>query len=223
MAIPTWKMMPALICGNTVVIKPASDTPLTVVEPREGRRGRGLPAGRRQLRDGRRPRRGHAPRARTRTSALISFTGSTEVGRTDQPGLRHRLQARAAWRWAARTPSSSWTTRTSSWPSTASSGAPSAPPASAARPRAACLVQKGVYEKFIDMLAKRAKALKVGNGLDESVEMGPAVDEGQLKTDLELRGDRQEGGRDASSAAASASRAPSTRTASSSSPRSSPT
>ncbi len=35
MAIPSWKIMPALILGNTVVIKPATDTPLSVVEPRE--------------------------------------------------------------------------------------------------------------------------------------------------------------------------------------------
>ena len=48
-----------------------------------------------------------------------------------------------------------------------------------------CLVQRGIYDKFIGILAKRAKALKVGNGLDESIDMGPAVDEGQLATDLE--------------------------------------
>ncbi len=48
-----------------------------------------------------------------------------------------------------------------------------------------CIVQKGVYDKFLKALTRRAKALKVGNGLDESVEMGPAVDESQLKTDLD--------------------------------------
>jgi alpha-ketoglutaric semialdehyde dehydrogenase len=47
------------------------------------------------------------------------------------------------------------------------------------------IVQKGVYRKFIDEFVARAKKIKVGNGLDETVEMGPAVNENQLKTDLE--------------------------------------
>jgi aldehyde dehydrogenase (NAD+) len=47
-----------------------------------------------------------------------------------------------------------------------------------------CLVQRGVYDKFVETLAKRAKALKVGDGRDESVDMGPAVDESQLATDM---------------------------------------
>ncbi len=46
------------------------------------------------------------------------------------------------------------------------------------------IVQKGVYREFVDRYVARAKALKVGNGLDESIDMGPAVNEAQLKTDL---------------------------------------
>jgi aldehyde dehydrogenase (NAD+) len=46
------------------------------------------------------------------------------------------------------------------------------------------IVQKGVYKQFVDELVNRAKKLKIGNGLDESVDMGPAVNESQLKTDL---------------------------------------
>ena len=38
-------------------------------------------------------------------------------------------------------------------------------------------MQKGVYRKFVDRLVERAKKLKVGNGLDETVDMGPAVNE----------------------------------------------
>ncbi len=47
------------------------------------------------------------------------------------------------------------------------------------------IVQKGVYHEFIERFVARAKKLKVGNGLDETVDMGPAVNENQLKTDLE--------------------------------------
>src|ERR1019366_4966795 len=47
------------------------------------------------------------------------------------------------------------------------------------------IVQKGVYTEFVDHFVARAKKIKVGNGLDEMVEMGPAINESQLKTDLE--------------------------------------
>ncbi|HDL00950.1 MAG TPA: aldehyde dehydrogenase family protein, partial [candidate division Zixibacteria bacterium] len=44
-AIPSWKMMPALICGNTIVIKPATDTPLSVVNLMKACEAEGVPAG----------------------------------------------------------------------------------------------------------------------------------------------------------------------------------
>ncbi len=46
------------------------------------------------------------------------------------------------------------------------------------------IIQKGVYKEFVDRFVARAKKLKIGNGLDETVEMGPAVNENQLITDL---------------------------------------
>jgi aldehyde dehydrogenase (NAD+) len=46
------------------------------------------------------------------------------------------------------------------------------------------IVQKGVYREFVERYVERAKALKVGNGLDETIDMGPAVNENQLNTDL---------------------------------------
>ena len=46
------------------------------------------------------------------------------------------------------------------------------------------IVQKGVYREFVERLVDRAKKLKVGNGLDETVQMGPAINEKQLETDL---------------------------------------
>jgi aldehyde dehydrogenase (NAD+) len=46
------------------------------------------------------------------------------------------------------------------------------------------ILQKGIYKKFAEELAARAKKLKIGNGLDESVDMGPAVNKSQMETDL---------------------------------------
>ena len=57
MAIPSWKIMPALVCGNTVVFKPATLTPLSARQLRQGARGGRHPAGRRQPGHRRRRRR----------------------------------------------------------------------------------------------------------------------------------------------------------------------
>ena len=132
MAIPCWKMMPALVTGNTVVFKPASDTPHCATLLVELMAEAGFPAG---------------------VVNLVTGSGA-EVGDAivDSPGHRRHLvhrqlrdgqvdrreggaaaQAPVAWSSVARTASSCW--RTPTWTSrpTASCGAPSGRPASAAR------------------------------------------------------------------------------------------
>lgn len=183
MAIPTWKMMPALVCGNTVVIKPATLTPLTVWNLVKGAEEVGIPKGVVNYVTGSGRRVGD-PLTKHPDVSLISFTGSTEVGRSinlacatdfkrvglemggknavivmDDANLELALDGVL---WGAFGTTGQRCTATSR-----------------------CIVQKGVYDKFLKALTRRAKALKVGNGLDESVEMGPAVDASQLKTDLD--------------------------------------
>lgn len=183
MAIPTWKMMPALVCGNTVVIKPASLTPLTVTNLVKGAEEVGFPKGVVNMVTGG-GRNVGTPMCEHPDVALVSFTGSTSVGRQintscakdfkrvglemggknavivmDDADLDLALEGVL---WGAFGTTGQRCTATSR-----------------------CLVHKKVYGKFLQMLEKRAKALKVGNGLDESIEMGPAVDASQLKTDLE--------------------------------------
>ena len=80
MAIPSWKAMPALVCGNTVVLKPAEDTPLSTYNLAQVLEEAGLPAGRAERGFRRRPAAG-APLLRHPDVNLVSFTGSTEVGR----------------------------------------------------------------------------------------------------------------------------------------------
>ena len=81
MAIPSWKMMPALILGNTVVIKPATDTPLSVVNLMKALEEAGLPKGVVNMVTGGGPEVGRAAHDATRTSRIVSFTGSTAAGR----------------------------------------------------------------------------------------------------------------------------------------------
>ena len=131
MAIPCWKMMPALVTGNTVVFKPASDTPHCATLLVELMAEAGLPAGRRQPRDrlrrrgrrrdrrvARRPRHlVHRPYLDRQVDRRARRRGGSSVSRSSS---------------AARTGSSSCATRTSTSRPTASSGRPSARPASAA-------------------------------------------------------------------------------------------
>ncbi|HEY7180073.1 MAG TPA: aldehyde dehydrogenase family protein, partial [Blastocatellia bacterium] len=80
MAIPSWKMMPALLCGNTLVIKPAEDTPLSTFNLVKAAEEAGVPAGVINIVTGVGESAG-APLTGHPGVRLISFTGSTETGR----------------------------------------------------------------------------------------------------------------------------------------------
>src|SRR5437899_6143840 len=80
MAIPSWKIFPALVCGNTCVIKPAEDTPLSTVNLVRALMDAGLPPGVVNIVHGFGPEAG-APMLEHPDVRAISFTGSSEVGR----------------------------------------------------------------------------------------------------------------------------------------------
>ena len=92
MAIPSWKIMPALICGNTVVIKPAEDTPLSTYNLVQILIESGLPAGVLNIVTGMGPDAG-APLVTHPGVAAVSFTGSSETGRIVSTGVRAHVQA----------------------------------------------------------------------------------------------------------------------------------
>ena len=80
MAIPSWKLFPALVCGNTCVIKPAEDTPLSTINLVELLLEAGLPEGVVNIVTGFGPEAGAPLVAHPEVNA-VSFTGSSEVGR----------------------------------------------------------------------------------------------------------------------------------------------
>src|SRR3970040_1432449 len=80
MAIPSWKLMPALICGNTVVFKPATDTPLSAYNLVKACEEAGLPKGVLNFVTGTGSEVG-TPLMTHRDVKLVSFTGSTAVGK----------------------------------------------------------------------------------------------------------------------------------------------
>ncbi len=180
MAIPSWKLFPALVCGNTCVIKPAEDTPLSTFNLVQALTDAGLPKGVVNIVTGFGPETG-GPLVEHPDIRAISFTGSSEVGRIvgetaarsfkpcslemggknaimilDDANLDLALEGVL---WGAFGTTGQRCTATSR-----------------------VIVQKGIYQEFATKLALRAKHLKVGNGLDESIEMGPQINRQQIET-----------------------------------------
>src|SRR5437879_5315489 len=91
MAIPSWKIMPALISGNTVVIKPAQDTPLSVYNLVQVLTEAGVPRGVLNLVGGSGSVVG-APLVSHPKVAAVSFTGSSEVGRLVSQSCARKLR-----------------------------------------------------------------------------------------------------------------------------------
>jgi aldehyde dehydrogenase (NAD+) len=182
MAIPSWKLFPALVAGNTAVIKPAQDTPLSTFNFVRALADAGIPAGVVNIVTGFGSEVG-TPMTQHKAVRAVSLTGSTAVGRVvgqeaaktfkhcslelggknpmivlDDANLELALDGAL---WGAFGTTGQRCTATSR-----------------------IIVEKGVYRKFVDELVARAQKLKVGDGLDESVDMGPAVNESQMTTDL---------------------------------------
>ncbi len=183
MAIPSWKMMPALVLGNTIVIKPATDTPLSVYNYIKIFEEEGLPAGVVNIVTGSGGAVGE-PLMRHKDVSCISFTGSTEVGRriseacaTDfkhchlEMGGKNCILIMDDAKIDLAVDGAIWGAfGTTGQRCTASSR---------------MIVHKDVIKEFTEKFVARAKALKVGDGLDESVDMGPAINEGQMNSVLQ--------------------------------------
>jgi aldehyde dehydrogenase (NAD+) len=180
MAIPSWKLFPALVSGNTCVIKPATDTPLSVYNLVQTLVDAGLPPGVVNIVSGSGAAVG-MPLVEHPDVRAISFTGSSEVGShvaqraaatfkpvslemggknaqivLDDANLELALDGAL---WGAFGTTGQRCTATSR-----------------------ILLQKGIAAKFTAEFVARAGKLKVGNGLDESVEVGPQVNGNQIET-----------------------------------------
>ncbi|MFQ5607566.1 MAG: aldehyde dehydrogenase family protein [Candidatus Zixiibacteriota bacterium] len=182
-AIPSWKIMPALICGNTAIIKSAPDTPWSVWKLVEILHEAGLPKGVLNMISGGGPEAGQ-PLVEDRDVDIVSFTGSTRTGRLISemcaPTFKHcslemggknviivmddadlELAVEGAV-WAA--------FGTTGQRCTAASR---------------LVVHKSVIKKFTQMLVEKANKLRVGNGLDSKIDMGPVINEPQMKKILD--------------------------------------
>jgi alpha-ketoglutaric semialdehyde dehydrogenase len=180
MAIPAWKGMAALICGNTVVIKPASQTPLSVVLLTEAFEEAGLPAGVWNMVTGGGREVGEPMLAHPKIR-VISFTGSTEVGRhintVCAPQFKH-VHLEMGGKNVIMVMDDADVDLAVDGALWGAFGTTGQRCTAASR----VVVHEKVYDQFVEKLAGRAKTLKVGNGLDAKVNMGPSVSASQLKT-----------------------------------------
>jgi acyl-CoA reductase-like NAD-dependent aldehyde dehydrogenase len=180
MAIPSWKMMPALILGNTVVVKPATDTPLSVVNLVNALQEAGLPRGVVNMVTGGGTAVG-APLMNHEDVGIVSFTGSTTVGRIVseacapkfkhchlEMGGKNIIMVMDDAKLDLAVDGAVW------------GGFGTTGQRCTAASRVA--VHKTVYKEFMDRFVARAKSLKVGNGLSDDVQMGPCVNESQRGT-----------------------------------------
>ena len=178
MAIPSWKIIPALVCGNTVVLKPSELTPHSALNFIKVLEEAGVPPGVVNMVTGG-PSVGETLTTHPDVS-VVSFTGSTAVGRLvnqnaapffkkvhlemggknaimimDDANLELALEG-CLWGGFG----------TTGQRCTAASRV---------------IVHEKVHDRFVEQFVRRAKSLRVGDGLDAATQMGPSISEKQLQ------------------------------------------
>ncbi len=179
MAIPAWKTFPALLAGNAVILKPASDTPLLALKLAECLHEAGLPAGVFNVITGPGGSLGDALASHPRVS-MISLTGSTEVGRRvaeicgrdlrrctlELGGKNAAVVLEDADLDLAVASVTSGAFGTTGQRCTATSRV---------------IVQRSAQKAFTERLVAAAAKLQVGDGLNPHIDMGPLVNVGRVK------------------------------------------
>src|SRR5437762_5191033 len=179
MAIPSWKIVPALVCGNTVVFKPSSLTPLSAINFVKVLEEAGIPPGVVNLVTG-------GADVGTVLSTheaikVVSFTGSTMVGRlvnqNAAPGFKkvHLEMGGKNVVMIMDDAQLELAVEGCVWGGFGTTG-------QRCTAASRVVVHERVYDQFLDVFSRRVKALRVGNGADDRVQMGPSISESQLQT-----------------------------------------
>ena len=181
--IASWKIAPALACGNTAVVKPASQTPLTALALAEILYECGLPEGTLSVLPGPGSTTASALIADPRV-AKISFTGSTEVGTSVMQAAATNV-TRVSLELGGKSANVVFDdadldvcVEKSLWSVFDNAGQDCC-----ARSRQ--FVQRGIYDEYVERFAARTETISVGQPLDETTEMGPLISAGQRQTSLD--------------------------------------
>jgi acyl-CoA reductase-like NAD-dependent aldehyde dehydrogenase len=181
--IASWKIGPALACGNTAVVKPASQTPLTALALADILTEAGLPEGTLSVLPGPGSTTAAALVADPRI-AKISFTGSTEVGTRVMQAAAENI-ARVSLELGGKSANVVFAdadldvcVEKSVWSVFDNAGQDCCA-------RSRTFVQRAIYDEFVERFAKRAESVDVGDPLADSTEMGPLISDGQRRTSLD--------------------------------------
>jgi alpha-ketoglutaric semialdehyde dehydrogenase len=181
-AIPVWKIAPALVCGNTVVFKPATLTPLTAMKIAEIFEQAGLPAGVLNLVMGSGRETGDELVQNPHVHGL-SFTGSNEVGcALYASGAAHLKKIQCEMGGKNPVVVLADADLHLAMESVLSGAFASTGQRCTATSRV--VIEESVADKFVEMLVERAKKYVVGDGLEAGTDMGPSVDDSQFNTVL---------------------------------------
>ncbi len=182
MAIPVWKIAPALVTGNTMVLKPAELTPLCAAKIVEILQEAGAPAGILNVVFGAGEDAGDQL-LQDRNLRAISFTGSNEIGSLIY-GLAARQMKKCQCEMGGKNPVV--VLRDADLELASESAVSGAFGSSGQRCTATSrvVVENAVADRFVAMILERTKKVKVGNGIDPEVTVGPLVDEQQLRSVL---------------------------------------
>ena len=179
-AIPAWKMAPALICGNAIVFKPASSTPLCAVKLAEVFEEAGVPPGVFNLITGPGGSVGNAL-VESPDVAGISFTGSTEIG-TDLysrgASLLKKVQAEMGGKNAVILLADADLDKALGGIVQGAFGSTGQRCTATSR----VIVEDGVYDEFMTQLIDRTSKLTIGDGLDDGIDVSPLSSESQQRT-----------------------------------------
>ena len=181
-AIPIWKIAPALIYGNTVVIKPAQEASVTCAKLMECAELAGLPAGVLNMVTGKGSVVGQRLIDHPDIKGL-SFTGSNGIGKQVAVGAINR-GAKFQLEMGGKNPIiiANDANLEEAVEATLSGGLKSTGQKCTATSRV--IIEAGIYEAFKEALVDKVKSIVVGDGLLEGTWMGPSVNESQLNTVL---------------------------------------
>jgi aldehyde dehydrogenase (NAD+) len=181
-SIPVWKIAPALVAGNTVVFKPATITPFTGAKVVEIFEQAGIPAGVLNMVVGSGGEVGDELLQHPDVRA-VSFTGSNEVG-SELYAQGARRMKKCQCEMGGKNPLVILADADLPLAVEATVFGAFASTGQRCTATSRVVVEERVADQFVKLLVERTSKLRVGNGLEPGIDMGPAVDESQLKTDL---------------------------------------
>ncbi|MDX1952082.1 MAG: aldehyde dehydrogenase family protein [Verrucomicrobiota bacterium] len=182
-AIPAWKLAPALVSGNTVIIKPATQAPAMTLELARAAHEAGMPKGvfNAVVGEGRAV---GGELSSTPAVVALSFTGSTAVGQQIYQQLAPRM-ARAQMEMGGKNPTIVLADGDLDLAANLITRAGFGLTGQACTATSRVIVEKSVAETLTEKLVAKARSIKVGNGLQPGIDMGPAVNKQELDGNFE--------------------------------------